>query len=93
MSWKWNQFWERTIPGLILGMIFGLIFGPIGALNWEVELRQGMGRINVPELIVMGSLGLISGLIFGLESVGWLVDLPIRSRWAKHLRIRGSNCR
>lgn len=26
ISWKWNQFWKRTIPGSIVGLIFGLIF-------------------------------------------------------------------
>jgi hypothetical protein len=30
ISWKWNQFWKRTIPGLIVGLIglsAGLVYG------------------------------------------------------------------
>jgi Na+/H+ antiporter NhaB len=40
ISWKWNQFWKRTIPvsigslvaGLLLGLIGGLIFGVVEGL-------------------------------------------------------------
>jgi DNA polymerase III delta prime subunit len=32
MSWKWNQFWKRTIPGLIYGLIVGLSVGLSGGL-------------------------------------------------------------
>jgi hypothetical protein len=24
ISWKWNQFWKRTIPGSLIGLIFGV---------------------------------------------------------------------
>jgi eukaryotic-like serine/threonine-protein kinase len=27
LSWQWNQFWKRTIPGSMLGLIGGLILG------------------------------------------------------------------
>jgi hypothetical protein len=32
ISWKWNQFWKRTIPGSILGLIVRLSVGLIGGL-------------------------------------------------------------
>jgi eukaryotic-like serine/threonine-protein kinase len=51
MSWKWNQFWKRTIPGSIVGLIVGLIFGLI---------------LGLPYGLVYGlDCGLIFGLIFG----------------------------
>ena len=39
MSWKWNQFWKRTIPGSIVGLIFGLFYGLIFGLI--VGLNRG----------------------------------------------------
>jgi eukaryotic-like serine/threonine-protein kinase len=27
VSWKWNQYWRRTISGLIVGLIAGLVIG------------------------------------------------------------------
>jgi hypothetical protein len=43
MSWKWNQFWKRTIPGLIVGLIFGLILG----LIYGVFYTLNFGRSEV----------------------------------------------
>jgi hypothetical protein len=64
VSWNWNQFLNRMIPGSIVGLIVGLIFGliiklsegPIGGLI--VWLSEG--------LILRLSEGLIGGLIGGL---------------------------
>jgi hypothetical protein len=33
VSWKWNQFWKRTIPGLIVGLIVALNAGLSLALS------------------------------------------------------------
>ena len=59
MSWKWNQFWKRTIPGSIFGLVFGLIAGLSVGLIYGliVGLRYG--------LIVGLSVGMVSGLIGG----------------------------
>ena len=59
MSWNWNQFWKRTIPGSIFGLIFGLIAGLSVGLIYGliVGLRYG--------LIVGLSVGMVSGLIGG----------------------------
>jgi hypothetical protein len=54
ISWKWNQFWKRTIPGLIVGLIIGLM---------------GSGELSgtlIGELSYCLSYGLIGGLISGL---------------------------
>ena len=51
MSWRWNQFWKRTMPGSIFGLVFGLIAG------LSVGLIYG--------LIVGLSVGMVSGLIGG----------------------------
>ena len=59
MSWKWNQFWKKTIPGSIVGLIVGLI------LELIVSLILGP---------IFGlTLGLIGGLILG-ASLGWTRD-------------------
>jgi hypothetical protein len=52
VSWKWNHFWKRTIPGSIVGLSAGLIYGLIVGLM--VGLSSGL------------SAGLNSGLDFGL---------------------------
>ncbi|MBV8279910.1 MAG: TIR domain-containing protein, partial [Verrucomicrobia bacterium] len=59
MSWNWNQFWKRTIPGSIFGLIFGLMAGLSVGLIYGliVGLRYG--------LIVGLSVGMVSGLIGG----------------------------
>jgi eukaryotic-like serine/threonine-protein kinase len=55
ISWNWNQFWKRMIPGSIVGLIGGFIlplFFPVSQLQDAV--REGL------------SLGLICGLVSGL---------------------------
>jgi hypothetical protein len=58
ISWKWNQFWRRTVLGSIVGsfvgFIVGLCFGLIHGLNEMLALKFGLHA------------GLIYGLIFGL---------------------------
>jgi hypothetical protein len=51
VSWKWNRFWKRAIPGSIVGLISGLIIGLIVGLI--VGLINGL------------FFGLISGLVGG----------------------------
>jgi hypothetical protein len=71
MSWKWNRFWKRTIPGSIVGLILGLIAGLIAGLR--VGLKSAMLSVV---LIVGLKNGLIFGAIFGLVSglVGGFTD-------------------
>jgi DNA polymerase III delta prime subunit len=61
VSWKWNRFWKRAIPGSIVGLISGLI---IGLIRLIFGLRTGL------------SDGLTFGLVFGLISalVGGFID-------------------
>ena len=33
ISWNWNQFWKRTISGLIFGPIFTLLWGLLGLVR------------------------------------------------------------
>jgi len=33
MSWRWNRFWKRSIPGLIAGLMVGLIVGLLHGLT------------------------------------------------------------
>jgi hypothetical protein len=64
MSWKWNQFWQRTIPGSIVGLIgglfLGLFLGLVAGPSW------GLFQTEQPELRTRLIFGLIVGLIFGL---------------------------
>jgi hypothetical protein len=55
MSWKWDQFWKRTIRGSFFGLITGVLVG-----------LQG-GLIGVLIGLLIGGLifGLLSGLIGG----------------------------
>jgi hypothetical protein len=52
ISWKWNQFWKSTIPGLIFGLIDrlsssrGLIFGLYLAMVLEMILGMLSGLIG-----------------------------------------------
>jgi eukaryotic-like serine/threonine-protein kinase len=66
ISWKWSQFWKRTIPGSIFGLIVGLILGLIGGLI--DGLNYGLNYVLNYELINMLSVVLICGLIFALVS-------------------------
>jgi DNA polymerase III delta prime subunit len=52
ISWNWNQFWRRMIPGSIVGLIGGFVFGLLFRL--KDALTEGL------------SLGLICGLVTGL---------------------------
>jgi eukaryotic-like serine/threonine-protein kinase len=79
MSWKWSQFWRRTIPGFALGLIFWAAFY---VLAWSrFMLLSGMDisdlfeNIDVlaPERLSGGLItGLVGGLITGL--IGGFVD-------------------
>jgi hypothetical protein len=65
ISWKWNQFWRRTIfpgsiGGLIFGLIGGLIAGLIGALS-GVGLSVGLSGALIGALIYGLTAGLIGG--------------------------------
>jgi hypothetical protein len=71
ISWKWNRFWKRTIPGSILGLIVGLILGLIGGLIDGLNyggLNYVLNYVLNYELINMLSVVLICGLIFALVS-------------------------
>jgi DNA polymerase III delta prime subunit len=50
ISWRWNQFWKKTILGSFGGLIFGLIFG----LSWGLSYGPWYGL----------ECGLIFGAIF-----------------------------
>ena len=57
MSWRWNRFWKRSIPGLIAGLMVGLIVGLLHGLNALNGLRLGL---------VFGlTCGVVSGMIGG----------------------------
>jgi eukaryotic-like serine/threonine-protein kinase len=64
MSWKWNQFWKKTIPGFIVGLIFGLILVLIQFWGGGFELQSlWAGLIVTP---IFGAIfGLVSGLVGG----------------------------
>jgi hypothetical protein len=70
ISWKWNLFWKRTIPGLIAGLIAGLfvwlMLGLISGLM--MALIFGIGYVLTVGVIV----GLVGGLVTGL--VGGFTD-------------------
>jgi hypothetical protein len=66
ISWKWNQFWKRTIPGSIVGLIFGLIF------SLGVALRLGGPMFELSWLIVGLIFGLVGALVGG--SIGGFTD-------------------
>ena len=74
MSWNWNRFWKKTIPGLIVALIFALLFGLIFAsiFGLSKELSLGLWLIVAP----IAGLGLwlifgpIGGAISGLAG-GW----------------------
>jgi len=70
MSWKWKQFWKRTIPGLIVGLLFGLISSLIvfGAPLSGDEVRP----LFFEQAFMMLALWLIFGLIFG--PIGGLIS-------------------
>jgi TIR domain/NACHT domain len=74
MSWKWDQFWKKAIPGSVVGLglslIFGVIFGVIVALFGELE---GNVFSRLIEGLIFGLIyGAIGGVIFGV--IGGLVS-------------------
>jgi hypothetical protein len=88
ISWNWNQFWKRMIPGCIVGLIvsisivefFKAFFGSIGSIGTAaadnprtLALFSGFSHTLV---IYCLSVGLIFGLIGGLVSglVGGFTD-------------------
>jgi eukaryotic-like serine/threonine-protein kinase len=71
VSWKWDQFWKRTIPGSIIGLIFGMIVELI------IGLRNGRFKDNGFIALLLGFFwGLVFGLLGGLISglVGGFTD-------------------
>jgi NACHT domain len=64
MSFKWNQFWKRMIPGSIVGLIFGLIFGLMGVLIGA----NGVGIVPFVGLTVGLIFGLVNGFVGGYIS-------------------------
>ena len=56
LSWKWNQFWKRAIPGLIYGLIVGLMTDLIGEAIYAAVSYALTGALI---------FGLIGGLIDG----------------------------
>jgi hypothetical protein len=66
ISWKWNQFWKRTIPGLIVGLSFGSAIGYIVALWSGVSDTSALSVAFLVLRPVFGlALGLVSGLVGG----------------------------
>ena len=63
ISWNWNQFWKRTIPGSILGLsialILGLLYGFKEGPTYGQNVVLGSGLLLVP------TVGLLVGLIGG----------------------------
>ena len=80
ISWNWNRFWKKTIPGSIVGLIFGLLLALVFILSYLNFLGRA-GRVS-PNffvnfgLMVLLTFGLIFGFIFGLLSglVGGFTD-------------------
>ena len=70
MSWKWREFWKKTLPGSILGLIVGLSSGLI--LFFILARLPFHGRQS-GELIT-GLIG--GGLMFGLGGglIGFLIS-------------------
>jgi hypothetical protein len=65
ISWKWNQFWKRTIPGAVFGLILAIL-GLIKLIN------GGGQRIELSWLVASLIYGLIGGLVSGL--IGGFTD-------------------
>jgi eukaryotic-like serine/threonine-protein kinase len=61
MSWKWNQFWKRTIPGSIVGLFVGLIIGLMSVLIGV------SGLLDVLACVILSGVfgGLVTGLLGG----------------------------
>ena len=81
LSWKWKQFWKRTIPGSIGGLIFGVITlilsvirEPSFALEGVVEEGDSWVVIRILVLIfvlfVVLIFAVLGGLVTGLVG-GW----------------------
>jgi hypothetical protein len=78
ISWNWNQFWKRTIPGSIVGLIFGLLYGLVSTLFYLAFMARAK-PVDLNFLVTFGVLVtscLIFGIIFGLLSglVGGFTD-------------------
>ena len=82
LSWKWNQFWKRTIPGSTVGLSFGLFLGLIsGFLYGERRyplLTGSESEFVLPQTFIVTGLivGLKGGLTFGLAAglIGGLIS-------------------
>ena len=67
VSWKWNQFWKRTIPGLIVGLIVGLPFALLTGLDSGLQFTLSGGLLFGLKVEVE------SGLIGGRQRFGWWI--------------------
>jgi len=64
VSWNWNQFRKKLLPGLVFGVMGGLSAGLIGGLIFG--LTSGLSRGLIPGVIGGLFFGLMFGLSFGL---------------------------
>jgi hypothetical protein len=94
ISWKWNQFWKRTIPGSIGGLIFGLIgwtftITSLPEFKFKFpELSRKPLKVLILSLILSLHLSLIFGLVSGL--VGGFTDRVMVDKASPN---QGSSCR
>jgi eukaryotic-like serine/threonine-protein kinase len=68
ISWNWNHFCKRTIPGLIFGLIAGLIFWLVALIVSFMTVRYTQETLNnsLMAVVICGVMfGFISGLIGG----------------------------
>jgi eukaryotic-like serine/threonine-protein kinase len=93
--WRWNHFWQRTIPGLILGLMVGLIVGLVVAMcvmSYSVLVSSFPLMITIACTLFFGTLGLVVGLVSGLIS-GFtdrvMMDKPYPNQGIK---LSGQNC-
>jgi eukaryotic-like serine/threonine-protein kinase len=76
ISWKWSQFWKRTIPGSIAGLVWGLTLALICGLILATSNELIGVKIIFLWLIFALICGLICGLISGLVTglAGGFID-------------------
>jgi hypothetical protein len=96
LSWKWNQFWKRTIPGSILGFIVAVIFTVANGRTVFEQLAKDKTLVVIGHFIAGAAfLGLICGLIFGLVSglFGGFTDNVERTKSSPNegIRLSGRN--
>ena len=70
ISWKWNQFWKRTIPGSIFGLI---VRSELASSGRASSGRRAESAARLFNMLLNGLIfGLFGGLISGL--VGGFTD-------------------